>query len=499
MRRVRFFVLPVFVLACLVASGQAVSGSGPHAPAEVRLADSFVALPGPWKFAPGDSPVVDGNLLWASPKFDDATWADMDLHPKAGDRDPGYGNASYLTGWSARGYPHLAGFAWYRLRIHVASTSAPLWIKMPDHTDDSYQVYANGKYVGEFGEFTPSGVTAYRSRPKAFPLPAPDEHGDVLLAIRFYMEPWVLFTGTTGDSGGMHQTPLVGLQSQMESIRAQEVTGRILNVLSPIFVSFLMLIAAGGAFWIWLLDRPHRTYLWLTFALVLSAAPVATLTVGMFTYAYTQGVANIFTLSLEALSLVFWILFWRRWFDLPRGRWPDVLLVVFTAVLIVTGIFIRSSLSFPPRIILLLFEVRAGCNAAMGVLLAVALFQGARKDRIGALLALPPIILLTISLFSIELIAWFRIRTAFFPFGVEIGVKEVALVLLILVTGALVARRFIGSQVSQRMERQTIDQELEQASELQQRVLIPEAVTSAHFTVENAYWPARTVGGDFFR
>jgi serine phosphatase RsbU (regulator of sigma subunit) len=144
-------------------------------------------------------------------------------------------------------------------------------------------------------------------------------------------------------------------------------------------------------------------------------------------------------------------------------------------------------------------ELRAALKTALGLMLFVTLFQGARKDRTGALLALPPISLLAISLLSVELLAWFHVRTSFFPFGIQITAKDVALTLLILVVGALVARRFIGSQVSQRLERAAVEQELEQARELQQRVLIPEPVTSPYFTVETAYHPARSVGGDFFQ
>jgi hypothetical protein len=283
MRKVGF-LLPVFmVLACLIA---------PAEPTEIRLGDSFIPLAGPWKFAPGDSPQVNGGLLWANPSFDDTGWSDMDLHADPSEADAGYGTAGYLKGWSARGFPNLSGFAWYRLRVHLAPSPAPLWLKMPDHTDDSYQVYANGHFVGEFGAFTPSGVTCFRSRPLAFPLPAPDEHGDLLLAVRFYMEPSVLVVSSSGDSGGMHQTPLLGLRSQIESIRAREVTGRILGVITSVFVGFLMLIAAAGALWLWLLDRPRPTYLWLTLGLILTAAPTAVLLVAFFSYSFTQGVAS---------------------------------------------------------------------------------------------------------------------------------------------------------------------------------------------------------------
>jgi hypothetical protein len=497
MRRARLLLLPILFLACLVAAAQQAPARNP--PIQVRLGNSYVTLAGPWKFAPGDSPWINGSLLWASPAFDDSAWSKMDLHATPGATDAAYGNPGYVTGWSARGFPHLTGFAWYRLRIHISDAPGPVWLKMPDHVDDSYQVFANGRYVGEFGRFTPAGIASFRSRPLTFELPAPDAHGDILLAIRCYMEPFVLVSGTTGDSGGMHQAPLLGLRSQVEAIRTQEVTGRILSVITAVFVTFLMLIAAAGAFWIWLLDRPRETYLWLTLGLILVAASTPVLLLDLFSYVFTQAGANVWLQTLGVLGLVCWIFFWRRWFDLPRERWSELLIALSATGNILSGIFIRWSAHAPASVILFAMELRAACDAVLGVTLFLTLVRGARRDRTGALLALPPIFLLAISLFSIELVTWFHIRTSIFPFGIQIAVKDVALTLLVVVTGALVLRRFVGSQVSQRLERQMVDQELEQARELQQGVLVPEPISSSLFTVETAYHPARTVGGDFFQ
>jgi hypothetical protein len=507
MRGTRLLLPPVLVLACLVAAAQpALAGNSsasdnPSASVGVRLGDSFVALTGPWKFAPGESPGTEGNLLWASPAFDDTAWSKMDLHAKPGETDAAYGSGGYVMGWSARGFPDLVGFAWYRLRVHVASSTGPLSLKMPDHVDDAYQVFANGRFLGQFGDFKSSGVVCYRSRPLTFALPAPDANGDILLAIRFYMEPWVIVIGASPDSGGMHQAPLLGLRSSVDYIRAQEVTGRLLTVLAPLFLSFAMLIAATGAFWIWLLDRPRATYLWLTLALVLAAAPAPLLSIGFFSYALTQDVQVFLLDVIITLNLICWILFWRHWFQLGRNRWSNLLMSAIGATLLLSQAFGAGFFAthISAGTILGMLELKAVCNAAFGFLLFVTLLQGLRKDRTGALVALPPILLLAISIFSNELLDWFRIRTSFFPFGVDISVADIASILLVLVVGALVARRFIGSQVSQRLERQTIDQDLEQASELQQRVLIPEPVTSSLFTVESAYHPARSVGGDFFQ
>jgi hypothetical protein len=492
-------LLPLLGLACFFAAAQHIPADNPPAPIQVRLGNSFVTLAGPWKFAPDDSPQVNGGFVWASPAFDDAAWSNMDLHAKAGETDAAYGNAGYLKGWSARGFPKLSGFAWYRLRIHISDSREPVWLKMPDHVDDSYQIFANGRYVGEFGKFTPGGVDSYRSRPLVFQLPPPNSQRDILLAIRFYMEPWVLVTGSTAASGGMHQAPLLGLHAHIEAVRAQEVTGRILSVITQIFVALFLLIAAAAACWIWLLDRPRTTYLWLTLGLVFVAASTSALLIALFSYTFTQAGANAWVQAFNFAGLVCWIFFWRQWFQLPRERWAELLVALSAAIAILIEVFIRWSESVPVSVILLARELSAACSAVLGAVLFIALLQGARKDRVGALLALPPIILLAISLFSTQLIGWFNVRTSIFPFGIQITVKDVALVLLVLVTGALVARRFVGSQVSQRLERQAVEQELEQARELQQHVLTPEVVTSSVFTVETAYHPARTVGGDFFQ
>lgn len=496
MRRARPLLLFLFALACLTAAAQSPAT---NPPLEIRLGDSFATLPGPWKFAPGDSPWSNGSFLWANPAFDDSAWSNMDLHAARDATDAAYGDTGYLTGWSARGFPNLAGFAWYRLRIHPSSPSQPVWLKMPDHVDDSYQVFANGNFLGELGRFTPHGVESYRSRPLIFELPAPDAHGDILLAIRFYMEPWVLVSGSTADSGGMHELPLLGLRSQIEAIQAQEVTGRILSVIVSVFVALFLLIAAAGAFWIWLLDRPRATYLWLTLGLLLLAASIPAQLVAFFSYTFTQAGANIWQQAFNFLGLLCWIFFWRQWFSLPRERWSELLIAFSAVAIIVVEIFVRWSAHAPVSLILFTLEFSAACKAILGIMLFVTLIRGARKDRTGAMVALTPIVLLTVNVFSVELLAWFRIRTSIFPFGIQIALKEVAITFMVLVAGALVLRRFVASQISQRLERQDVDRELEQARELQQHVLTPEPVRSSAFAVETAYHPARTVGGDFFQ
>ena len=68
----------MFVFALLPFSSMALSQPAPPPSAEViTLGNSTATLPGPWRFAPGDSPVVNGVPLWAQPGFNDANWAQM--------------------------------------------------------------------------------------------------------------------------------------------------------------------------------------------------------------------------------------------------------------------------------------------------------------------------------------------------------------------------------------------------------------------------------------
>ncbi len=108
----------------------------PSAPVQAVIGNPTVELTGPWRFHPGD------NLAWASPAFNDAAWPAMDLTPPPGSIDPTLGSSGFVPGWTAKGYPHLTGYAWYRLRVVVGSGSGaplpPLAIRMPDDVDDAY-------------------------------------------------------------------------------------------------------------------------------------------------------------------------------------------------------------------------------------------------------------------------------------------------------------------------------------------------------------------------
>ena len=473
------------------------------APAQVvTLGNSAVALTGPWKFTPGDSPWQNGSPVWAQSGFDDARWATMDLAPKSGSVDLAYGTSGFVPGWTARGYPNLDGYAWYRLRIHVTDPGQPLWLKMPIDLDDAYQIYANGRYVGQFGRFSANHVDLYFTQPLSFPLPPVGPDGNLDLAVRFYMSPGTRF-GTTPDAGGMHQPPVLGMASTVHLLQATDDDANLHSVLGAIARALLFLLLAPLALWIWLQNRQERAYLWLFVVLLCYVVSGAVTMLSAFSLLWTAAALSFWQSLLNALTVPLCIMFWWHWFGLRRQRWIPLAGWLFAAAGMLTGLGANLPLFGlgNPSLSWLHASYIASlwCQGAQGVLLVIILVEGFRRDRTEALLAALPILLIEFTSFASYLTNVFAIPTTFFPFGIGISIGNIASILMVTVIVALVLRRFLHTQVRQELSRQAVALDMEQAQQLQQRVLVPEMIHSTSFSVESEYHPAQTVGGDFFQ
>lgn len=463
----------------------------------ITLGNSAVALGGPWKFEPGDSPVAEGGPLWAQPGFDDSRWAAMDLAPKGGAVDLTTGTSGYVPGWTSRGYPKLSGYAWYRLRVRVKDASQPLWLKMPLGFDDAYQLFANGRYVGEFGRFSPNHVTIYLEEPVSFALPAPGPDGELDLAVRFYMNPATPFSGP--DVGGMHAPPVLGLASTVQLLQASEADTELHAFFGTFLRVFLCLLVAPLALWAWLYHREERAWLWLFLALAWLVVSVTIVDSSNFTTA----ISAKDTISLEIPEFPFWILFWWNWFGLRERRWIPRVAWLLAAVITLLQFFAGSpqlGFNFVPLAALHWFYAASvWVMVPYVLLLIVILVEGYRRDRTEALWATLPLLLYVHSRFAAYLQNAFHIRSTFFPFGLGIRTVDILYMLMILVIGALSLRRFLRTQVRESLVRQAEREDLEQAQQLQQRVLVPDLIHSSAFAVESEYRPAQTVGGDFFQ
>ncbi len=468
----------------------------------VTVSESAVPLTGPWKFSPGESPREGDSPVWAQPDFDDSAWSTVDLTPQADPFDLTLSPGSFVSGWTAKGFPNLSGYAWYRLRLRVANPGQPISLKMPVDFDDAYQVYANGQLVGQFGRFDSLPPTFFMSRPAVFALPPPGPDGDIELALHFYMSP--VSTLNTSVAGGMHQPPILGLPLTLRLIASAQNTGLAFGRFGQFLMTLLFLLLAPGALWAWLQNRREMAFFWLFFEL---ATGVLFMVVGWIALAswLPADSAQFWLLGvLDPVWVPGWIMVWWYWFGLNEKRW-----IPWAAWLMAFADFVVEALALAPvrDVGFLSLSMRQALNdaslvlvAATCVLLLIVLVDGYRRDRTEGLLAAAPIILL-------ELAALFNYFSPLFNipypsaniFGLSIDVGSIASILLALVVAVLAVRRFLRNRVRQELTRQTIEQDLEQARELQQHVLIPEEIDSPDFKVEVQYHPDQVVGGDFFQ
>ena len=489
--------LAVLSLSQTPLKAQANPPNSSSAAQTITLGNSAVALTGPWKFKPGDSPWANGAPVWAQLGFDDSRWAAMDLTPQAGDVNLMSGISGYVPGWTRKGYPNLSGYAWYRLRLRVNDARQAVWLKMPAAFDDGFEVYANGQLAGQYGRFRKDHVTIYYSQPASYALPTPGPDGIYELAVRVYMNPGTLFANP--DVGGLHGPPALGLASTVQLMQAEDNDVLLRGTFGAVLRGFLFLLATPLALWAWLYNRHERTWMWLVFALVWAVVSSSVSVLGTLTT-----VVNIEQdIWRSILVLPLWTMFWWNWFGLHEKRWIPRTAWILAAVL--TLLNLGAQLPYLNPAFLSQSALHGAVTAAAWVmvpyqLLGIAiLVEGFRRDRTEALLAALPIVLGMYGAFGTYLVNTFDIPNQFFPYGFGIGIADIVMMLMITVVGALSLRRFMRTQVRESLARQAARKDLEQAQQLQQRVLVPEILASPAFTVESEYCPAQTVGGDFFQ
>ena len=96
----------------------------------------MTVLGGPVRFHTGDD--ADGKLGWASPGFDDSSWALI----------------SSDKNWSVQGYKNYGGFAWYRFRVVLQHQHRQLALYIP-LLRTSFQVFVDGRLIGQVGGLPP--------------------------------------------------------------------------------------------------------------------------------------------------------------------------------------------------------------------------------------------------------------------------------------------------------------------------------------------------------
>ncbi len=262
-----------------------------------------------------------------------------------------------------------------------------------------------------------------------------------------------------------------------------------------IAVLLLAITVAGVLFW---LDPKEKAYLWLG----ATCAAVALQTLVTLTGSYTTLMpAWLNFLLIDALIgplvIALWILFWAHWFRMGRMSRLNYMVWGFAATLAIDTALMRAP--FYGRFVSVHAIVYLGPTALLLKLLLGGLvfwvaWEGMRKDHTGAWLSMPAIGLIILSLYQQELIV-FHVPVNFFPFGMAVGISQIAVVVSLNIITILLMRRFLqGLRLRQQWEA-----EIDQARQIQQ-LLIPEAIpVIPGFALETEYKPAQKVGGDFFQ
>ena len=448
------------------------------------LGPGAVPLDGPWQFHTGDNPA------WASPSFDDSGWEPMQLD-------------AY---WGSQGHPAYTGYAWYRrhVQIHTPSGAQLKYALLMPPVDDAYELFWNGKPIGQLGRFPPRARWYYSSFTRSFALPSA-ESGTI--AIRVWKSP-LLFVDP--DSlGGMYAPPLLGdadaIDAQLAASNAQGMRQNLYDFTLVILYGFVTLLSLL----LWSRNRKVKLFLWLA---IFTATPMMLFVIqGGLQFPIYFGLGRGLNQSIYALnhvSLWFLLLYLLRLDGRPTlARWTRVLAIVTVAAGVLDGALAFFWGSAGPGMmaldaILTTFMLVVGVFPF--VIIAIGIRQRLEPSRwwlaISAFVSQMINTIADASAAGQRFTHWSLWQTVVYTplftlFGVRFIASDLAGIGLFLSILYAVYRFNMEQQARQ----SALEQEMQSAREIQQ-VLIPETLPSLEgYSMSSAYQPAQEVGGDFFQ
>jgi hypothetical protein len=441
-----------------------------------------VTIEGKWRFHLGDS------LNWSNPSVDDSNWEQLD----ADDR------------WGNQTHPGYTGFAWYRKHIQITGGGPKMALLIPP-VDDAYEVYWNGRKIGECGKLPPHGWWWRHSRGVVYALGAAPLDG--VLALRVWKAPLESYEGIWG--GGLRAAPLIGSPAVL-TMRPRFAQMKTEDLMIPRFVFAGALFITGIiALLLYLRERRNLIYLWLGLLVIANflvcMQGLNPVYFGMTDFPYLCQAGLVLALQDISLWMLLLTLFGLHKRPAWRG-WTVVLVVLYVA-----------ALAFD--LTLKAFWESAGAGMQAGdmtataitaltpIYLLVIVMVGVRRSASRALLPLA----LTATVYgSYNLVVnasrvgirythfelpWYQLNPAI-PLGPYVfGIPAILNTLLSLVLLFTVARE----QALERRRQMHIESEIASAHEVQD-VLIPADLPAIPgFAISSVYKPAAEVGGDFYQ
>ncbi|MGH9599060.1 MAG: SpoIIE family protein phosphatase [Terracidiphilus sp.] len=449
-----------------------------------RGREPVVSLDGLWRFHPGDSPLAAGTRepLWATPGFDASKWPL--LHSG--------------RSWSVQGYPGMSGYAWYRFKVLVPPGDRPTSLLLAPILT-SYQVFVDGKLVGQCGKMPPAVIPSARMSYHLYPLTGGGSGAEraVQVAIRVWHAPiWAKYVGGGPfKPGHLAGDPALLSVEQQHHQKARDV--RFVDAYSYSICAGLVGIAILCLF----LIRPaEREYLWFALMLLSQSADNA-LYVCQQIYSWPAVPINdLLDATLIAIMLGSALYFFSRVLNVRAGALGRVLLALLAFSPLAAVLYWPGWASAPASA-----ATQIACLSPTVLWILYFLVQRAwQGDRDARLLLVPTG--LDLGFYFADNLAivfaqagWTRMPRIFEvplplpPFTVQTGILIQLFFLLALLV--FLIRRFALA----RRREERLAAEFEAAREVQQVLLPDELDQCPGFAVECVYQPAEQVGGDFFQ
>ena len=439
-------------------------------------------IDGAWQFHLGD------DLSWAQPSLDDSIWESIQV------------NAT----WGEQGHPAYTGFAWYRRHLEIvpAAGNNGQYSVFIQAAQDAYEVYWNGKLIGQYGKLPPHASWYYSQFARSFPLTG---SAAGVLAIRVWKAPLDAFD--PAESGGVY-LPMVGdpdtISLGVDETEWQIISGDLFDyglVMLRIFIAFLSLV-------LWYRNRNEHLFVWVA---VYTATPVAIDILNrLFRIPFPWNVARALNQPIYVLFhismwfLLVWLL--RLHENETLVRWTKAFAYVALAAGIADGILVFFWASAT-----VWMQWADGLLDAFIILAEVfpfvLIYLGLRQklDIARWVVALSALLLQLIDTATAASALGQRFtHWTFFDFInnplftiQKVHFYPVEVTSLVLFAAILFA--VYRYALEQAARQNVMERELQSAREIQQ-VLVPETLPALEgYAVTSAYQPAMEVGGDFFQ
>ena len=425
-------------------------------------------LDGNWRFHTGDDPA------WADPAFDDSTWDKINV----------------TTSLPEQGVESYSGYGWYRLRLHPVpipdSGLLALSLLVAPHSVGQLQVFANNVELARTQGMTDTKPTMYQSRPFAVQITQAAPDGTVVIAIRSWAD-------TTIGRGLVDHVELGDADSIAEKLALEKDRQWDEHVIAEMIVSFFFLCVTVLGATLYLAQRNHSEYLWLSLlclsvslrASVETAYALAVIPLSAF------AILSPWTTWLFIFVTLEFVLHFtgNRWRRPVRVMQACALLLPITSMLHFVQTFkylsLASQFFFCGLIVVMLFRAWRHGRPEAGVML-LPFFLAATADSTDILLDFAA---------NRNLIPT-RFASPHFHFGsIEYSTSIVTYLVFLGSLIAVILYRFV--HVSQEEQRSAA--EIDAARSVQALLIPTQLPSNRNFVLESAYLPANGVGGDFFQ